>query len=63
VLDSKGDSIISSALGKQSYVNGAAADALTVSRRAVPTAVLLDPSGSVASLYNAKTTPHMFVIG
>jgi hypothetical protein len=33
-------SVISSAPGKQGYVNGAAADALTVSRRAVPTAVL-----------------------
>jgi hypothetical protein len=43
-------------------VNGTAADALTVSRHAVPTAVLLDPTGSVARLYAAKTTPHMFVI-
>jgi len=55
-------SVISSAPGKQGYVNGAAADALTRSRGAVPTAVLLDPSGSVARLYQAKTTPHMFVI-
>jgi hypothetical protein len=54
--------VISSAPGKQGYVNGAAADALTVSRRAVPTAVLLDPTGSVAHMYYAKTTPHMFVI-
>jgi peroxiredoxin len=54
--------VISSAPGKQGYVNGAAADALTVSRHAVPTAVLLDPTGSVARLYAAKTTPHMFVI-
>ena len=55
-------SVISSAPGKQGYVNGAAADALTVSRHAVPTAVLLDPTASVARLYAAKTTPHMFVI-
>ena len=54
--------VISSAPGKQGYVNGAAADALTVSRHAVPAAVLLDPTGSVARLYAAKTTPHMFVI-
>ena len=54
--------VISSAPGKQGYVNGAAADALTVSRHAVPTAVLLDPTGSVARMYAAKTTPHMFVI-
>jgi len=55
-------SVVSSAPGKQGYVNGPAADALTVSRHAVPTAVLLDPTGSVARLYAAKTTPHMFVI-
>jgi peroxiredoxin len=55
-------SVISSAPGKQGYVNGPAADALTRARSAVPTAVLLDPSGSVARLYEAKTTPHMFVI-
>jgi peroxiredoxin len=54
--------VISSAPGKQGYVDGAAADALTVSRHALPTAVLLDPTGSVARLYYAKTTPHMFVI-
>ena len=54
--------VISSAPGKQGYVNGPAADALTQSRGAVPTAVLLDPSGTVGRLYGAKTTPHMFVI-
>jgi hypothetical protein len=55
-------SIISSAPGKQGYVNGPAADALTESRRAAPTAVLLDPMGTLGRLYGAKTTPHMFVI-
>lgn len=54
--------VISSAPGKQGYVNGPAADALTVSRGAAPTAVLLDPSGTLGRLYGAKTTPHMFVI-
>jgi peroxiredoxin len=54
--------VISSAPGKQGYVNGPAADALTQSRRAFPTAVLLDPSGTLGRLYEAKTTPHMFVI-
>ena len=54
--------VISSAPGKQGYVNGPAADALTQSRKAVPAAVLLDPSGAVARLYAAKTTPHLFVI-
>ncbi|MDB6082486.1 MAG: thioredoxin family protein [Gammaproteobacteria bacterium] len=55
-------SVISSAPGKQGYVNGPAADALTQSRSAVPTAVLLDSSGAVGRLYHARTTPHMFVI-
>jgi AhpC/TSA family len=54
--------VISSAPGKQGYVNGPAADALTRSRGAAPTAVLLDSSGTVGRLYGAKTTPHMFVI-
>jgi len=55
-------SVISSAPGKQGYVNGPAADALTQSRGAFPTAVLMDPSGTLGRLYGAKTTPHMFVI-
>jgi len=55
-------SVISSAPGKQGYVNGPAADALTQSRGAAPSAVLLDPSGTLGRLYGAKTTPHMFVI-
>jgi peroxiredoxin len=54
--------VISSAPGKQGYVNGPAADALTQSRGAVPSAVLLDPSGTLGRMYDAKTTPHMFVI-
>jgi peroxiredoxin len=54
--------VISSAPGKQGYVNGPAADALTQSRKAVPAAVLLDPTGTVGRLYAAKTTPDMFVI-
>jgi peroxiredoxin len=54
--------LVSSAPGKQGYVNGAAADALTQSRHALPTAVLLDPTGAVGRLYAAKTTPHMYVI-
>jgi peroxiredoxin len=54
--------VISSAPGKQGYVNGPAADALTQSRKAQPTAVLLDPTGAIGRLYGAKTTPHMFVI-
>ena len=55
-------SVISSAPGTQGYVDGRHADDLTRTRKAVPAAVLLDPSGSVGRLYHAKTTPHMYVI-
>jgi hypothetical protein len=48
--------------GKQGFVNGPAADALTESRGAAPTAVLLDPTGSLGRLYHARTTPHLFVV-
>jgi peroxiredoxin len=54
--------VISSAPGKQGYVDGAGADELTRTRHAAPAAVLLDSSGAVGRLYHAKTTPHMFVI-
>ncbi len=55
-------SVISSAPGTQGYVEPQQANALTVDRRAEPTAVLLDPSGALGRLYGAKTTPHMFII-
>ena len=55
-------SIISSAPGKQGYVDAAGANQLTASRGAKPAAVLLDPKGDVGRAYDAQTTPHMFVI-
>ncbi|OGS05102.1 MAG: alkyl hydroperoxide reductase [Elusimicrobia bacterium RIFCSPLOWO2_12_FULL_59_9] len=55
-------SIISSAQGKQGYVNGEQANANMKNAKAAPTHVLLDPKGRVGRLYRAKTTPHMFVI-
>jgi hypothetical protein len=30
--------------------------------KAAPTAVVLDPTGAIGHLYEAKTTPNMFVI-
>jgi peroxiredoxin len=54
--------IISSAEGKQGYVTGEEANALTDNRDAAPVHVLLDPTGEVGRLYDAKTTPHMYVI-
>ncbi len=55
-------SIISSAPGEQGYVNADQANALTVSRGANPSAVILDPKGDAGRTFSAKTTPHMFVI-
>lgn len=55
-------SIVSSAPGKQGNVDAATAQKLTTERNAAPTAVLLDPSGRVGHLYDAKTTPHVFLI-
>ncbi len=55
-------SVISSAPGQQGHVDGGAANALTQSRKAAPTAVLLDPQGIMGRAYNAQTTPHMYII-
>lgn len=54
--------VISSAQGKQGYVTPAEEDTYLKEQHAVPTAVLLDPEGSIGRLYGAKTTPHMFLI-
>jgi hypothetical protein len=54
--------VVSSRAGEQGYVDAAAADRLTASRKAKPTAVLLDPTGRIGRLYEARTTPHMFVV-
>ena len=55
-------SVVSSAEGKQGYVTGEQANALTVSRDAAPQAVVLDPSGVTGHSFAAKTTPHMYII-
>ncbi len=55
-------SVISSAPGTQGYVDGVKANALTASRNAKPARVILDPDGKVGRAYQAKTTPHMYVI-
>lgn len=54
--------VISSAPGKQGYMTAEEENAYVKKMNASPTAVLLDPSGEVGRLYDAKTTPHMFVI-
>jgi hypothetical protein len=55
-------SVISSAPGTQGHVSPERADELTQSRDAAPTAVILDPTGKVGKAYDARTTPHMYVI-
>jgi hypothetical protein len=54
--------VVSSAPGNQGYVDGAGANELTKSRGAAPAAVLLDPSGAIGHLYDARATPHMFIV-
>lgn len=55
-------SIISSAPGKQGYVDAETANKLTTDRNAAPSQVLFDPEGTVGKMYGAKTTPHMYII-
>lgn len=55
-------SIISSAPGKQGHSTAEQANSATKEQGAQPTVVLLDESGAVGHLYEATTTPDMFVI-
>lgn len=55
-------SVISSAPGEQGYADGPRADQLTRERGAAPAHVLLDPAGTLGRLYEAETTPQIFVI-
>ncbi len=54
--------ISSSAQGDQGHVTPASAKELTVKRNAAPSAFLLDPKGEIGRTYNAKVTPHMYVV-
>lgn len=54
--------VISSAQGTQGYVTPAEENGYLAKMHAVPTAALLDPDGKVGRLYNAKTTPDMYII-
>jgi len=55
-------SVISSASGKEGSVTPAQANEDVQKHGASPTATLMDSDGNVAHAYDAKTTPHMFVI-
>jgi peroxiredoxin len=54
--------IISSAPGTQGYMTPDPENAYIAKWGAAPTAALLDPSGDLGHLYDAKTTPHMIII-
>jgi hypothetical protein len=55
-------SVISSAPGEQGYVSPTEENSYLSKMHAAPTAAILDPTGAIGHLYDAKTTPHMFVI-
>jgi peroxiredoxin len=55
-------SVMSSAKGKQGYYEADDVNKMSTERGANPTAILLDPQGTVGQLYDAKTTPDMYVI-
>ena len=54
--------IVSSAEGKQGALSAEESNELMKEVGAHSTARILDPSGNIGKLYDAKTTPHMFVI-
>lgn len=54
--------VISSAPGTQGHLTAAQAKAWKAKEGAASTAVLLDASGVVGRAYDAKTTPHMYVV-
>lgn len=54
--------IISSAPGTQGFVEGEAARAFKAKHDGAWTHLLLDPTGQVGKLYDAKTTPDMRII-
>jgi peroxiredoxin len=54
--------VISSAPGEQGYVTDSEENAYLAQMHADPTAVLMDSQGKLGKLYDAKTTPEMYVI-
>jgi peroxiredoxin len=54
--------VISSAKGKQGYLESKEALANAQAAGAAPTAILIDDLGKMGRAYGAKTTPHMYLI-
>lgn len=55
-------SICSSAKGKQGYFSGEQLNKRIKKENAKPNAYLIDSNGKVGRMYQAKTTPHFFII-
>ena len=54
--------INSSAEGEQGYETGADALKTAADQKAAATQIVIDQAGVIGKAYDAKTTPHMFVI-
>lgn len=54
--------VISSAPGEQGHVDGPTALNLNEERSAMVAHTILDPDGTIGRAYDARTTPHMYVI-
>jgi alkyl hydroperoxide reductase subunit AhpC len=54
--------VLSSAPGKQGYLTAGEENDYLTKEHAAPTAALLDPTGEIGHLYDAKTSPQMVVV-
>ncbi|HEY8615782.1 redoxin family protein [Phenylobacterium sp.] len=54
--------VVSSAPGMQGHLTAPQAKAWKAKTKAASTAVLLDPTGRAGRAYDARVTPHMFVV-
>jgi peroxiredoxin len=54
--------VVSSATGKQGAMDAKEAKEYFTSQGAAPSAVILDADGKIGKLFEAKVTPHMFVV-
>lgn len=54
--------VISSAPGTQGYLEGPAALQEAAGKGAGPSAIVLDPEGQIGKAYDARVTPHMYIV-
>ncbi len=55
-------SVVSSAPGKQGFVDAKGAQKEKAENKSNANDILLDPTGKVGKLYGAKATPHMYIV-